>query len=304
MSRQKELFEKFPPCTLVHILFFVASILIICYAFLDLDSLKQLLREDGIIENLQAILFLLGAILWMYAFVIFKPDTKIEKRRRLFYLLFTAFFLFLFLEEISYGQRLFGITTPEALKDINMQDETNIHNIGTQSTYKIIHILHAFLLATLGIITPFLYLTTKRFYKLFRRLNFPIVNANLIICFGISLNFFYEPGFHWSVPFRIICLIIPLIIVFSGKFRWLLSQFKYPLLQISILVITGFLYIALNLNPETNPYIEDFIAWETREVFIALSLFFFAAFEVHDVRKRKRESIKENTPIHSEEESI
>jgi hypothetical protein len=33
-------------------------------------------------------------------------------------------------EEISWGQRLVGWTTPEALGGVNVQDETNLHNIG------------------------------------------------------------------------------------------------------------------------------------------------------------------------------
>lgn len=32
-------------------------------------------------------------------------------------------------EEISWGQRIFGLVTPEVLEDINHQGETNIHNI-------------------------------------------------------------------------------------------------------------------------------------------------------------------------------
>ena len=31
-------------------------------------------------------------------------------------------------EEISWGQRLFGIATPEALKETNLQNEINLHN--------------------------------------------------------------------------------------------------------------------------------------------------------------------------------
>lgn len=301
MDRFKNFIKKYPSSTLIHILFFATSLFIIGYAFLDLDSLKLLLQEDGVVENLQAILYLLGAVVWIYAFIIFRPETKIEKRRRLFYVLFMGFFLFLFLEEISYGQRLFGITTPEALREINLQDETNIHNIGSESTVLLIHILHALLLAILGIIIPFLNLVSKRFGSIFKRINFPIVNTNLIVCFGISLNFYNEPGFHWSVPLRIISLLVPLIIVFSGRFRWLLSQFKYPLFQILILVVTGFLIIAINLISETNPYIKNFISWETRELFIAMSLFFFAAFEAVDVLRKRDNSNKSEASTQTNE---
>lgn len=294
MAESKEVMNKFPSSTLVHILFFVTSLIIIFYALLDLESLKPFLQEDGFVENIQAIFYLFGAVVWIYAFIIFKPGAKIDKRRRIFYFLFMGFFLFLFLEEISYGQRIFGITTPEGLKDINLQDETNLHNIGSESTVLIIHILHAFLFALLGIIIPFLNLGSERFGRIFKRINFPIVNTNLIICFGISLNFYYEPGIHWSVPFRILCLVVPIMVIFSGKFKWFLSQFKYPRFQIFILAVTGFLMIALNIIPETQPNIKNYIAWETRELFIAMSLFFFAVFEAQDVRKKKSNSNEKN----------
>ena len=41
-------------------------------------------------------------------------------------------------EEISWGQRLLGLATPDALKNINHQGETNIHNIsGLQSVFNL-----------------------------------------------------------------------------------------------------------------------------------------------------------------------
>ena len=32
-------------------------------------------------------------------------------------------------EEISWGQRIFNIATPETISQMNVQDETNIHNL-------------------------------------------------------------------------------------------------------------------------------------------------------------------------------
>ena len=45
------------------------------------------------------------------------------------HLLLAVLFLFGALEEVSWGQRLFGWSTPETLTSINEQDETTIHNI-------------------------------------------------------------------------------------------------------------------------------------------------------------------------------
>ncbi|MEE9151955.1 MAG: hypothetical protein V3U20_09010 [Thermoplasmata archaeon] len=287
MDTIKNFISKYPPSTLILILFFLSSLFLIGFAFLNLESLKNLVKEDGPIENLQAILYLVGACLWISAYFFTQKVKKEGRRRRIFYVLFAAFFLFLFLEEISWGQRLFGFSTPEGLKVMNLQDETNIHNIGTQDTKLWIHILHAFLFATLGIIIPLLNLGSKRIGSIFKRIDFPIVHTDLIVCFGISLNFYYEPGLHWSVPLRTMSLLAPIIIVISGRFRWLLRQFKYPLFQISVLAVIGFLVIALNLIPETNQYIKNNMVWEIRELYIALSLFFFSAFEAYGAKNRK-----------------
>ncbi len=42
----------------------------------------------------------------------------------------SAVFLFAAGEEISWGQRIFEIDTPDALVDANRQQETNLHNLG------------------------------------------------------------------------------------------------------------------------------------------------------------------------------
>lgn len=51
---------------------------------------------------------------------------------------------FISLEEISYGQRIFGFTTPKQIKEINLQEETNIHNILGYEINQIAYILIGF----------------------------------------------------------------------------------------------------------------------------------------------------------------
>ena len=50
------------------------------------------------------------------------------------YYLLAILFVFAALEEISWGQRLFGWGTPEALSEINVQQETTVHNIPAINT--------------------------------------------------------------------------------------------------------------------------------------------------------------------------
>lgn len=52
-------------------------------------------------------------------------------RHRWFFLLLAAACFYVVMEEISWGQRIFGFSTPEFLKQHNLQHETNIHNLFT-----------------------------------------------------------------------------------------------------------------------------------------------------------------------------
>lgn len=84
--------------------------------------------EDGPIENLTAAFFALASIGFTVAAV-----RAPMMRGQLWYRGMTiAWALLMFLacgEEISWGQRIFGIATPELMSQINAQDETNLHNI-------------------------------------------------------------------------------------------------------------------------------------------------------------------------------
>jgi len=59
--------------------------------------------------------------------------------------------IFIVGEEISWGQRIFGFSTPEALNDINRQGESNLHNIhGVQTMFS----WGMFLVGAYGMIMP------------------------------------------------------------------------------------------------------------------------------------------------------
>jgi len=81
-------------------------------------------EEDGLIENITFLSFLVTGLI---AATIAKHTTSTKPK--LLYI--AAFLLFLFIagEEISWGQRLIGFSTPEPLQHLNDQGETTIHNI-------------------------------------------------------------------------------------------------------------------------------------------------------------------------------
>ncbi|NQU50400.1 MAG: hypothetical protein HQ519_17260 [Planctomycetes bacterium] len=115
---------------------FVISLLwaLLSYAALGMsdETLAPLLREDGVFETASAIFFLAAAAVALGAFWKQKlPTNKLVfgRQRNVFLFLLGAFFLLCFLEEISWGQRMFGWNTPDSLKVWNKQKEANLHNL-------------------------------------------------------------------------------------------------------------------------------------------------------------------------------
>ena len=98
--------------------------LTLCWFFFKFLNLRpDLYREDHLLENLTAI-FLLGSFL-VLAVKFFRPAGL---NRWLILAGALAFFV-IGMEEISWGQRIFGWGTPEALAEFNYQGETNLHNV-------------------------------------------------------------------------------------------------------------------------------------------------------------------------------
>jgi len=93
----------------------------------------NLIREDGIIENLQVVFPFMAACLFFYIF--FKSKSKKEKylfgtKRNYFYLLLGIFSLIIVGEEINWGQRLFNMNTPDWIFEKGLVEEINVHNQG------------------------------------------------------------------------------------------------------------------------------------------------------------------------------
>lgn len=64
--------------------------------------------------------------------LLFSASTAITRQRqRLFFFVLAAACFYVVMEEISWGQRIFGYETPELLQRHNLQHETNLHNLLT-----------------------------------------------------------------------------------------------------------------------------------------------------------------------------
>ncbi len=109
--------------------FLCLCLTVLFFAYLNVADPSRILlltREDSWVENLTAGFLLVAGLL---LFVTASADKGI---RRGIYMLGGLALLFGAGEEISWGQRLFGFTTPEFLKTVNAQDEFNVHNISIQ----------------------------------------------------------------------------------------------------------------------------------------------------------------------------
>jgi len=126
--------------------------------YTNLPRFEQYVREDGIAEWLTVVGLLFGSIVCFLRFV------KLFRKKSAWFLLVTfCLGLFLFFaagEEISWGQRIFGIKTPEYFQQHNAQHETNLHNLvvgGVKLNKLIFSVLLVGLLAIFMIIVPVLY---------------------------------------------------------------------------------------------------------------------------------------------------
>jgi hypothetical protein len=142
--------------------------------------------EDGFVEWLTVLGLLAGSFTCFYRFF------KLRKEKRWMFL--TATFLLGILlffaagEEISWGQRLFGIESPEYFKQRNTQGETNLHNLvlgGVRINRWIFSFLLIFVLSIYIIVVPLLYKRKKWMQNFVRFFGIPLPKTYQIISFII-----------------------------------------------------------------------------------------------------------------------
>lgn len=82
--------------------------------------------EYGFVENAQALLLLVS--FGLASSVLFQNQSRYLMPIKIWLAAGMASLIFVFLEEISYGQHYFNWNTPEYWQALNDQDETNLHN--------------------------------------------------------------------------------------------------------------------------------------------------------------------------------
>ncbi len=124
---------------------------------------ENYIKEDGIAEWLTVAGLLLGSLVCFSRFI-----RLFRKKSKWFLLVTLCLGLFLFFaagEEISWGQRILGIETPEYFQQHNAQQETNLHNLivgGVKLNKLIFSVILVGLLSIFMIIVPVLYQKNNR----------------------------------------------------------------------------------------------------------------------------------------------
>ena len=131
--------------------------------------------EDGFVENWTVIPLLVAA--GYAAYLLFKVGQSRSWRFKMVQFLIGVFSFFVAGEEISWGQRIFDVESPDFFKANNAQGETNLHNmvIGGKKVNKLI--FSQMLSVCVGLyllIVPVLYRRKKGFMRWIDDLGIPI----------------------------------------------------------------------------------------------------------------------------------
>ena len=98
----------------------------------DAEQIGRLSREDGVVEYIGAALFFLASVLYFLLYKNSRLHSNLDwlpVKGNVFYFLLAVAFLFVGMEEISWGQLIFGFETPGSIREMNAQSEFNFHNL-------------------------------------------------------------------------------------------------------------------------------------------------------------------------------
>lgn len=123
--------KNFSLITIIDIIVYGIIIWFITYAKIrsleSIEAFHYVIREDGWVEYLTTLFLFMSAIL--LGINAFKAIKLKNSKQILFFTLAMLVFIFGTGEEISWGQRIFGVETGDYFLENNYQAETNLHNL-------------------------------------------------------------------------------------------------------------------------------------------------------------------------------
>ncbi len=156
-------------------LLFTLVIIGIALYYKNIPAYRSYVGEDRIVEWLTAIALFICFIISIKRF--FQLISLRSFRFLLFLILFSFMFLFGVGEEISWGQRIFDVQSPDFFLTYNSQNETNIHNL-IFNNIRINKLIFSFLLGIIVFlyifVLPFLYNRKEKIRNLIDSIALPI----------------------------------------------------------------------------------------------------------------------------------
>lgn len=173
----------------------LAGVYIVVFSIWDTQSYLALIKEDGLVEYASVLFWLLAAVILLYQIVRSSRKELTCGYQRLFYILILLFFVFAAGEEISWGQRIFDLKTPEFLKKINVQNELTVHNIGSISIFS-----NAFFLLTVVFFLGLPYVRSKNtsIRKIIDYYSLPFPNRFAVGTYLITLSVWIFVGIRFG----------------------------------------------------------------------------------------------------------
>jgi len=164
--------------------FIMGCVVLLKLSVQDIYRYKRLLGEGGILEYLQALILFTSA--WMSWLISKDLRRRLSMRlQSVIYAIISFALLFVGLEEIAWGQILFGWKTPESIAAVNAQNQTTLHNLEYFQNYLD---LNLFLVAVTALVLV-LWRPSLRFLR-----------PNKALCGStIPLNTFSMPRYFWPL---------------------------------------------------------------------------------------------------------
>lgn len=178
--------------------FFVPAIVFGIYsvylAFSDTQAYFDFIYEDGVLETVSALSWLFAALCMTVYVIMHKADSRIHGQRK-YLIIMIALFILCGGEEISWGQRLIGYSPPDLMMSINLQQETNLHNIGSISVFSNLFFL---LTCSYFIVLPIIYWKKKEVLYTLSYFSIPFPERVSICTFGAGVFFWIIIGIRFG----------------------------------------------------------------------------------------------------------
>jgi hypothetical protein len=260
------------------VVFAMISLTVMCFVLCAVfpETARSLGEEDNLIEWLSFITLFLGLAMILSIFLKVHISLKDYPLTYLSLLFFAFLLFFMGMEEISWGQRIFGLQTPENFNG-NSQNELNLHNFVTTEA----DTLYFTGICLLLIILPYLKLCfpdalSKDFYRIL------VPGPYMIIIGVLPFAFHYN---KWNLLFTQIwffsALAITLILAFYQK-RYLIG--RYFLLASFLICFMQFTFLA---GDNTSPVLLSGRIAEYKELVSQAALLVYSADVYLKVKKSK-----------------